>query len=107
MNFIGGRNVDLNNVALTFDDAPGELELGTIWKVDGDMNLLPNLPIVKALLDISATFISTTIRNRKDYPNFFKKSENYSLSLCLPSGVGSMKDYEGRKHNAKYESLPV
>jgi len=38
MNFIGGRNVDLNNVALTFDDAPDEL--GTVWKVDSDMNLL-------------------------------------------------------------------
>ena len=40
MQFIGGRNVDLNNVKITFDDAPGELELGTVWKVDSDMNLL-------------------------------------------------------------------
>jgi len=40
MNFIGGRNVDLNNVKITFDDAPGELELGTVWKIDSDMNLL-------------------------------------------------------------------
>jgi len=38
MDFIGGLNVDLNNVHLTFDDTSGGL--GTVWKVDGDMNLL-------------------------------------------------------------------